>query len=89
MIKMLIPRDGEGDEELAILQAFSSLPRKHDVANHVVPCLDAFPIPSEEPGHFVVMPLLGQYDEIPFKRIPEVHDFLQQLFEVSGKQTEW
>ncbi|CAE6412349.1 unnamed protein product [Rhizoctonia solani] len=81
MIKMLIPRQGEGENEMPILQLFSSDLLKGDPANHVVPCLDTFPIPGDELGHFIVMPLLGQYDEIPFKRIPEIHDLLKQLFE--------
>ncbi|CAE6438326.1 unnamed protein product [Rhizoctonia solani] len=83
MIKTLVPKQGEGEDELAVLQLFSKPPLKENPANHVVPCLDTFPIPGKESGHFVVMPLLGQYDELPFKRIPEVHDFLQQLFEAS------
>ncbi|KAJ1300185.1 hypothetical protein OPQ81_011936 [Rhizoctonia solani] len=81
MIKLLFPKQGEGEDELAILQHFSSPPLKDDPANHVVPCLDNFPIPGAESGHFVVMPLLGQYDDLPFKRISEVHHFLWQLFE--------
>ncbi|KAH7332933.1 kinase-like domain-containing protein [Rhizoctonia solani] len=81
MIKMLFPKQGEGEDELAILEHFSSPPFKDVVANHVVPCLDTFPIPVAESGQFVVMPLLGQYDELSFKRIAEVHDFFQQIFE--------
>ncbi|QRW15587.1 kinase domain protein [Rhizoctonia solani] len=81
MIKMLIPKQGEGEDELAILKHFASPSLKDDTANHVVPCLDSFPISATEPGHFVIMPLLRQYDDLPFKRLSEVHDFLQQIFE--------
>ncbi|KAJ1308133.1 hypothetical protein OPQ81_003853 [Rhizoctonia solani] len=81
MIKIVVPKEGEGEDELAILQHFASPTLKDDPANHIVPCLDSFPIPDAELGQFVVMPLLGQYDDIPFKRISEVHDFLQQIFE--------
>jgi hypothetical protein len=42
-----------------------------------------FPIPGVEDGTFIVMPLLGQYNEPPFDTVVEVHDFLQQLFKVS------
>ncbi|ELU36548.1 Pkinase domain-containing protein [Rhizoctonia solani AG-1 IA] len=84
MIKMLIPRQGEGENELPILQLFSSASLKDDPANHVVPCLETFPIPGDEPGHFIVMPLLGQYDEIRFERIQEIHDLLKQLFEAKN-----
>ncbi|CAE6508801.1 unnamed protein product [Rhizoctonia solani] len=82
IVKMLRPQQGrEGRDELAILQHFAMPALRDDPANHVVPCLDTFPIPGEESGHFVVMPLLGRYDEPAFDRIVEVHDFLQQLFE--------
>ncbi|KAF8682413.1 Protein kinase domain [Rhizoctonia solani] len=81
MIKTLIPRQGEGEDELAILQHFSSPLLRNEPANHVVPCLDTFPIPGVEHGHFVVMPLLRQYDDIAFQSVSEVHDFLRQIFE--------
>ncbi|CEL62347.1 hypothetical protein RSOLAG1IB_10400 [Rhizoctonia solani AG-1 IB] len=81
MIKMLIPRQGEGEDELAILKHFASPSLKEHGSNHVVPCLDSFSIPATEHGQFIVMPLLGQYDELPFRHISEVHDFLQQMFQ--------
>ncbi|QRV87122.1 kinase domain protein [Ceratobasidium sp. AG-Ba] len=83
VIKMLIPssNDREGDQELEILQHFSSPPLKNDPANHVVPCLDSFPIPDVEGGMFFVMPLLGKYKNPPFYSISEIHDFLVQIFE--------
>lgn len=84
IIKMLVPADNdrEGEDELQLLQHFSSDPLKDDPENHVVPCYDSFPIPGVENGTFVVMPLLSRYTSIPFYRLSEVHDFLQQLFEV-------
>ncbi|KAF8668004.1 kinase domain protein [Rhizoctonia solani] len=85
MIKVLVPKKGEGENELPIVQLFSSASLKDDPANHVVPCLETFPIPGDEPGHFIVMPLLGQYDEIRFERIQEIHDLLKQLFEASSR----
>ncbi|KAG8757586.1 hypothetical protein FRC11_004443, partial [Ceratobasidium sp. 423] len=82
VVKMLRPQQGrEGRDELAILQHFATPALRDDPRNHIVPCLDTFPIPGEESAHFVVMPLLGRYDEPAFDRIAEVHDFLQQLFE--------
>ncbi|KAB5588850.1 hypothetical protein CTheo_7704 [Ceratobasidium theobromae] len=82
IIKMILPSQGrEGEEELSVLQYFSTPPLKDDPSNHVVPCLDSFPIPGAGFGHFVVMPLLGQYNEPPFHNLAELHDFLQQLFE--------
>ncbi|KAH7332913.1 kinase-like domain-containing protein [Rhizoctonia solani] len=82
VIKILKPEQGgEGKEELAVLQHFATPPLRDDASNHVVPCWDTFPIPGEEHGCFVVMPLLGRYDEPAFDTISEVHDFLQQLFE--------
>ncbi|KAG8736951.1 hypothetical protein FRC10_008688 [Ceratobasidium sp. 414] len=75
--------DREGEEELQILQHFSSPPQNEDPANHVVPCLDSFPIPGLEGGMFVVMPLLSKYTNPPFSDLSEVHDFLTQIFERS------
>lgn len=85
LIKMVVPGQDnrEGEDELAILRYFSSPPLKDDPSNHVVPCLDSFPIPGVGSGHFIVMPLLRRYEEPPFHNLAEVHDFLQQLFEVN------
>lgn len=81
---MLIPADNdrEGEDELALLQHFSTPPLSGDPSNHVVPCLDSFPIPDVEDGTFVVMPLLSKYKYPPFYNLGEVHEFLNQLFEV-------
>ncbi|KAF8596711.1 kinase-like protein [Ceratobasidium sp. AG-I] len=83
VIKMIAPADDdkEGDEELEILEHFSAEPHKSDSRNHVVPCLDSFPIPGVEGGMFYVMPLLSKYKDPPFYDLSEVHDFLQQVFE--------
>ncbi|ELU45142.1 Pkinase domain-containing protein [Rhizoctonia solani AG-1 IA] len=77
---MLVPEQGQGEDELIVLAHFSSLKLKDHQDNHVVPCLDSFPIPGVQSGSFVIMPLLGQYNKPPFKSLAEVHDFLQQLF---------
>ncbi|QRV72204.1 kinase domain protein [Ceratobasidium sp. AG-Ba] len=83
VIKMLIPSDDdrEGKDELEILQYFSSPPQSEDSTNHIVPCLDSFPIPDVEGGVFIVMPLLGEYKYPPFYDLSEIHDFLTQVFE--------
>ncbi|KAG8716786.1 hypothetical protein FRC08_008811 [Ceratobasidium sp. 394] len=83
VIKMLAPSDvdREGEEELQILRHFSSPPFNNSPANHVVPCLDSFPIPGVEGGTFFVMPLLSRYANPPFADLSEIHDFLNQLFE--------
>ncbi|CAE6430797.1 unnamed protein product [Rhizoctonia solani] len=82
MFKMLVPptEGDEGKNEYALLKYFSSPSLKDDPDNHVVPCLDSFPIPGVSSGQFVVMPLLSRYNNIPFYNLAEVHDFLQQLF---------
>lgn len=85
MIKIILPatNDREGEDELALLQYFSTSPLRDDPSNHVVPCLDSFPIPEVEGGTFVVMPLLGNYNHPPFYNLAEVHELLRQLFQVS------
>lgn len=81
-IKMVVPaNDNEGKDECALLQYFSTPSLRSDPSNHVVPCLDSFPIPGVESGYFVVMPLLSRYRNLPFYNLAEVHDLLQQLFE--------
>jgi hypothetical protein len=85
VIKILLPSpdDRDGAEEVEILQHFSSDPLKDDPENHVVPCLDTFPIPDIPGGMFIVTPLLSKYTHPEFWDLGEVHDFLQQIFEVS------
>ncbi|KAG8721096.1 hypothetical protein FRC09_008498 [Ceratobasidium sp. 395] len=83
VIKMVVHSgvDREGKEEIQILQRFSAPPYRDDAANHVVPCLDSFPIPDVEGGTFVVMPLLSTYASPTFYNLAELHDFLDQVFE--------
>ncbi|KAF8698608.1 hypothetical protein RHS03_07505, partial [Rhizoctonia solani] len=80
IIKMLVPRQEEGQNELAVLSHFSSQEMRIHPDNHVVPCIETFPLPGDHSGCFVVMPLLGRYSEPPFKTLAEIHDFLQQIF---------
>ncbi|KAG8683744.1 hypothetical protein FRC11_013132, partial [Ceratobasidium sp. 423] len=82
-LKMIVTSDegGEGEHEYALLQHFSEPALRNDPSNHVVPCLDAFPIPGVDTGRFVVMPLLSAYKMIPFYNLAEIHDLLQQLFD--------
>ncbi|CUA67659.1 hypothetical protein RSOLAG22IIIB_07506 [Rhizoctonia solani] len=82
MIKMIVPtEEGEGLDEYDLLKHYSTPTLRKHLSNHVVPCLDSFPIPGIDSGHFVVMPLLSQYLDIPFYNIAEVHELLQQLFD--------
>ncbi|KAF8602471.1 kinase-like protein [Ceratobasidium sp. AG-I] len=83
IVKMVAPADDgrEGAEELDILRHFSNEPFKTDPRNHVVPCLDSFPIPNVQGGVFYVMPLLSRYRDPAFYDLSEVHDFLDQIFE--------
>ncbi|KDN39486.1 hypothetical protein RSAG8_08781, partial [Rhizoctonia solani AG-8 WAC10335] len=82
MLKFVVPSEGnEGLEEVALLEHFSTPPLRDHPSNHVVRCLDSFPVPGTESGRFVSMPLLTDYEEIPFYNIAEVHDMLQQLFD--------
>ncbi|CUA72840.1 hypothetical protein RSOLAG22IIIB_10348 [Rhizoctonia solani] len=83
MIKMVVPwKDGrEGREELALMEYFSAPPVRDEHDNHVVPCLDIFPIPGVVSGHFLVTPLLGRYKDVPFYNLAEVHDMFLQLFD--------
>ncbi|KAJ1303178.1 hypothetical protein OPQ81_011377 [Rhizoctonia solani] len=83
ILKLRVPssEDRNGLEEIEILQRFSSPEFKDDPSNHVVPCLDVFPIPDVPGGSFIVMPLLSKYNLPEFWDLGEVHDFLEQIFE--------
>lgn len=83
MIKMVVPWESgrEGREELALVRYFSEPPVRDEDDNHVVPCLDVFRIPGVPTGHFIVMPLLGRYKDVPFYNLAEVHDMFIQLFD--------
>ncbi|KAH7344227.1 kinase-like domain-containing protein [Rhizoctonia solani] len=82
IIKSVVPsEDDEGLEERVILEYFSTPPLRNHPSNHVVRCLDSFPIPGIDSGSFIIMPLLSNYGEIPFYNIAEIHEMLQQLFE--------
>jgi hypothetical protein len=84
ILKLHVPsgEDRNGLEEIEILQHFSSPEFKDDPSNHIVPCLDVFPIPDVSEGSFIVMPLLSKYNLPEFWDLGEVHDFLEQIFEV-------
>ncbi|QRV72144.1 Tyrosine kinase specific for activated [Ceratobasidium sp. AG-Ba] len=83
MIKILTMSedDREGEQELEILQYFSTSPYNNDSTNHIIPCLDTFSVPDVEGGMFFVMPLLGEYKTPPFYDLSEIHEFLSQIFE--------
>lgn len=83
VIKIIAPSDDdrEGEEELEILQLFSTPPYQSDPTNHTVSCLDTFPVPGVEGGVFYVMPLLSRYTAPAFYDLSEIHTFLVQIFE--------
>ncbi|KAF8600263.1 hypothetical protein BDV93DRAFT_496918 [Ceratobasidium sp. AG-I] len=83
VIKMLVPSDSdrEGEEELEILQRFSTALYQSEPTNHTVVCLDSFPMPGVNGGIFYVMPLLSRYKDPPFYDLSEIQDFLSQAFE--------
>lgn len=80
-LRVLSSEDRNGFDEIEILQRFSSAEFKGDPSNHVVPCIDVFPIPDVPGGSFIVMPLLSKYNLPEFWDLGEVHDFLEQIFE--------
>lgn len=85
VIKLSVPSpdDRRGTEEAEILQRFSYSEFEDNPMNHVVPCLDTFPVPDVPGGTFIVTPLLSKYDYPEFWDLGEVHNFLEQIFDVS------
>ncbi|KAF8836449.1 hypothetical protein BDN67DRAFT_936726 [Paxillus ammoniavirescens] len=67
--------------EVNIAQFFCSAPLAGEIANHCVPIHDVLPIPGDEERVIIIMPLLGDYTQLPFDTIGETVDCFRQLFE--------
>jgi hypothetical protein len=68
-------------EELTIGQYLSSF---SDPRNICVPILDAMPLPGTDAEAIIVMPLLYDFEYLPFRRFGEVTEAFRQFLKVGG-----
>ncbi|PPQ71746.1 hypothetical protein CVT24_006510 [Panaeolus cyanescens] len=68
--------------ELPIMQYLSTPELRKDPRNHTVPLIDAIPVPADDDTVMLVMPLLLEFDDLPFRRVGEVVECLEQFFEM-------
>ncbi|KAG8683192.1 hypothetical protein FRC08_014475 [Ceratobasidium sp. 394] len=80
IIKMILPgrRIREPEEELGILQHFSSLELARAQNKPVINCLESFDIPDVRGGKFVVMPLLIPHTVGQFHHLGELREIINQ-----------
>ncbi|KAL5513740.1 hypothetical protein ACEPAH_4140 [Sanghuangporus vaninii] len=75
---VIIKKVKKGSREKAIALFLSSV---DDPRNHCVPITDSFADNLDERIEFLVMPVLRQFDNPPFRAVNEVIDFLKQTLE--------
>lgn len=68
--------------ELDIATMLSSEPLRSHPSNHCVPILDVLDVPDQEDTTIIVMPLLRQFNDPPFRTVGEAVEFFRQVFEV-------
>lgn len=69
-------------EEIRIAQYLSSKTLSSDLRNHTVPILETIYDPSDKKMAFIVMPILLQMDDLPFRRVGEFAEAVHQYLTV-------
>jgi hypothetical protein len=77
--KVVLKRVQTFREELAIGQHLSSF---SDPKNSCVPILDAMSLPGTDDEAIIVMPLLYDFEYLPFRRLGEVTEAFHQFLQV-------
>lgn len=78
MIKQIPVRHREGK-----IHKFLRAPQRvNDPRNRCVPLLDYFHVEQDPNWDFIVMPLLCNFNDVPFKTVSEVLSFMKQMLEV-------
>ncbi|KAF5379424.1 hypothetical protein D9615_006622 [Tricholomella constricta] len=67
--------------ETTISRYFSEEPQRSDPRNHCVPILDVISLPNHPSKALLVMPLLYAFDRLPFRRVGEFAEAMQQFIE--------
>ena len=75
VLKPVVP----GGTELHITKYLSSV---KDADNHAVPLLDDFPDEKDETKHYIVTPLLRDFDQPAFHSVDEIIEFIDQTLKV-------
>lgn len=81
-MKVMIKKTSPLTSETAVLRFLSSSPLKDDPSNHCVPVLDIFPDANDLSIVFVVMPLLREFYNPPFRTVLETIEFVRQTLKV-------
>ncbi|KAF5329164.1 hypothetical protein D9611_013212 [Ephemerocybe angulata] len=79
--KVVLKHIPTSSEELSISSFVSSYPQTEDRRNHCVPLLDVILIPACETHVLIVIPLLYEHNEIPFRHAGELLEITIQLTE--------
>ncbi|KAG6810621.1 hypothetical protein H0H92_011089 [Tricholoma furcatifolium] len=73
-----------GREEFSLACYLSSPEQVRDKRNHSVPFLAILPVPNDTTKKVLVMPMLAGFHAVPFRRIGEFAEMVQQFLEVSA-----
>jgi len=81
--KVAIKRVPSWSNEITVVEYLRSAPLASDSGNRTVPILEIIPS-HEDPSTLLVMPMLyGAFSELPFRRLGEFAEAMQQFLEVS------
>ncbi|TDL21468.1 hypothetical protein BD410DRAFT_749596 [Rickenella mellea] len=67
--------------ELRIARSLTTADKLQDPRNHCVPILDHFPDAADASKHFMVMPMLRNFEDPPFVFVSEVLDLVEQILQ--------
>lgn len=70
-------------EEIPIATYMSSVRLQSDPRNHAVPILDVILLPDDDSQALIVMPLLLHLCDIPFRRVGDLAEAINQYLQVS------
>ncbi|KAG6834100.1 hypothetical protein H0H93_011944 [Arthromyces matolae] len=82
-LHVILKKVKTSSEELQIAQFLSSPDVSSDPRNHSVPIFEVIHHPEEEDLSFLVMPVLLQIDELPFRRMGEFAEAVRQYLTVA------
>ncbi|KAF9040815.1 hypothetical protein BJ165DRAFT_324831 [Panaeolus papilionaceus] len=80
-LRVMIKKVKTEKMELPIMMYLATPALRNDPRNHSVPLLDAIPVPGDDSIVLAVMPLLMDLNKLPFRRVGEVVEVFERLFE--------
>ncbi|KAG5644866.1 hypothetical protein DXG03_007507 [Asterophora parasitica] len=76
-------------EELPIIQYLASPELMADPTNQTVPLLDMMLLPHDDTEVLIVMPQLLNFDALPFRRVGEIYEAIQQYLQKIKWRERW